>query len=160
MAQTIWGDRFLTSEASTITADKSQKVTFTKNRLLVAIRSKWVFFNNPSLTDITFRIYGERDSAPGLLLFTSTTRTKAELITADNGIIESYWEFNSPDGVPLRKDTPYWFVPILTGYTGTVSSHVAWAKDWPDVVYKNSGTAYEDLHRAKRFLTFISAEFE
>jgi hypothetical protein len=137
MGWSVYGDSLLTTDLDG-TNLKSQKVRFNKNVILKAIRAWFVHYNDPVYTSLYFRIYSDNNGVPGKLLYTSTNVIlKSEYITLANGIKEAYWEFDCP----AFKDTDFYhFVPIANGYTGTVSSHLAWKKAWPDPVYRTGLT--------------------
>lgn len=158
MTWKVWGTIYNTSDASN--TNISQKVKFTSNQLIVAARTWVVVYNNPTFTSISLKIYSDRAGTPGKLLHTcDTARVKTDLVTLANALIEPYFEFNAPDGIPVKANDSYHFVLNMSGYTGDQTSHLAWKKDFPDPVYRdNLNYEFEDLLVAPHAITFISAE--
>lgn len=155
MAWRVWGEPITTSEA---TSGVSQKVKFNTNLVLRACRVWLIFYNDPALTSATMKIYSNDSSGnPKKLLHTSTTTlTKAQMITLENGVKEVYFEFDYPT---FDADDSYHFVLFLTGYTGNDSTHVAWRQAWPDPVYTTNWTPdLINLSVAPYTIYFIGSE--
>jgi hypothetical protein len=135
MAWKVWANPILTAD---LAAGVSQKVRFNSNVVLRACRIWLIFYNNPALTDLTMKIYSNDGGVPRKLLHSSTTTlTKSQIITLENGVKEVYFDFNYPS---FDGDDFYHFVLTGSGYTGTASSHIAWRVGWPDPVYLTNFT--------------------
>lgn len=142
MAWRVFGERFETSDF-TAPYRVYQPIKFasltSKNVRVKAIRTWFIVYNNPTFTSISLKIYSSRSGTPGSLLYTSSNSiTKSQLITEDNGPKECFFEFDQPFAVDGNKQ--YVIVPVLTGYTGDDTSHVAWRRAFPDVVYDDNLT--------------------
>lgn len=127
-----------------LTADLSpnlrvyQPVIFSKSRVLLACRTRFIYYNNPAFTNITLKMYSNNPATdtPDVLIHSSTTTwTKAQKLTLTNGVNETYFEWSQ---VNVRAGETYHFIPVATGYTGTNSSHIAWRKAWPDPQYRTN----------------------
>jgi hypothetical protein len=141
--------------------DIYQRCLFPMDSALLAARVWMIFYNDPVFTSLTMKVYSERNSSPGKLLYTSSNSpTKASLITLDNGIKEFYFEFNPPTGVPIKANDPLYFVINGTGVSGfDETSHIAWKKAWPDPAYRlGGGTDYNDLFISKHDIAFIGVD--
>lgn len=153
---TFFGDPFDTAEL-TNTA-KSIKGRPNRNIVLKATRT-WLIFNDfsGSFTNLTMKVYSDRNGSPGALIATSTNSwTKSQIITQNSGVKEVYFEF---DLLPMRSNLYYHFVLNCSGYTGSTSSHIAWRKAWPDPVYRTGWSqTFESLGVSPYFLTVIGAE--
>lgn len=136
-----WGEPLLTADATNTRV--YNPMTFSRNVLIKAMRFRLVFNNDPTLTSIGGRLYSDDAGMPGgLIANSSDTRTKAELTTQGNGVVESYVLF---DDVHIRKDTQIHFLLTLNGYVGTTSSHVAFEKCYPDPVILYSGFGFKSV---------------
>jgi len=115
-----------------------QPMRFSTPVVLKACRIWLVIMGDPTFTSLNMKIYGNDEDAadpiPSVLLETSTnTQSKADLISLDHGVRETYFEFQNP---ALVKNTWYHFVLNATGYSGASdSSHIAWRIQWPDPIY-------------------------
>lgn len=100
---------------------------------IVAIRSWFIFYNNPVFTTLSMEIYtNSPDDTPEALYATSTNPwPKADLLTAANAVKSMNFDFNS---VNLKAGERYHLLVRIAGYTGTNSSHIAWYKNF-DPVY-------------------------
>jgi hypothetical protein len=154
MAWDVWGIPISTSD---MTAGVSQKVKFNSNIVLKACRIWLVFYNNPSLTSLTMKIYSDDNGTARKLLHSSTTTlTKAQIITLANGVKEVYFDFNYP---AFDADDYYHFVLTGSGYTGTDSSHIAWRQAWPDPVYTTNWTpTWTNISTAPKTIYFIGSD--
>lgn len=132
MGYRCWAERFVTADFSGSPVHY-QKVTPTNSIALKSIRSRFVVYNTPAMTSLGLRIYSNANSAPGTLLYTSsTTWTKNQITTLAHGAREIYFEFSAPH---LIGGNSYYLVPWITGYTGNESSHIGWVKAFPDPTY-------------------------
>lgn len=155
MSWTVQGARLDTAELNGTTL-VYQRVRFNKDIVLRGLRSWFVAYNDPTFTSLSFRIYSDRASAPGKLLYTSDAVTKVDLLDLGNGVKEAYWNFD----LQTFKGTDWFhFVPVASGYTGTAGSHLAWRKGWPDPVYRTNFTpTYSNWGTAPYMIYFIGAE--
>lgn len=158
MGWNVYGDRFETADFSGDPA-QFQVLVFDSDIALKAIRSWFIFFNDPSFTSISMRIYSFKNSIPYQLLFESDVNlTKAEILTEDNACRDIYFTFtNAPF---LKAGESYAMVPWIDGYTGDSSSHVAWKRAFPDPVYTHAETLADTtlLARYPFDLTVIGGE--
>lgn len=156
MGYRCWAERFVTADFSGAPVH-SQKVIFTNSISLKAIRTRLVVYNNPALTAISMRIYSNVSSTPAQLIHTfTTTWSKNQITTYDNGARELYFEFTNP--VHLVGGDSYYFVPWITGYTGTDLTHIGWVKAFPDP-YFSTGITQEaiQVNRYPYAIGFIGA---
>jgi hypothetical protein len=153
MAWRVYGEQIGTAS---LTSGVSQRVQFNSNIVLRACRIWLIFYNNPALTNLTMKIYSDdRGVARKLLHSSTTTLTKAQIITLANGIKEIYFEFDYP---AFDADDIYHFVLTGTGYTGTDSTHIAWKHAWPDPVYTTGWTpSLMNLEVAPKAIYFIGS---
>lgn len=159
MAWDVWGEELLTADINvTPNLRVFQPVKFNKNIVLRAMRTWFIFYNDPALTNLTMQIYSNNGGAPGELLVASqTTHTKAELITLANGVKGMHFNF---DFISLRGLDTFHFVPKATGYTGNSGSHLAWRKGWPDPVYRtNVDSTLVTLGIDPYMVSFLGADF-
>lgn len=139
-----------------------QKRTPDTNVILRALRAGFVFYGDPTFTNLYWEIYSYNGTAPYKLLATSTTvRTKTQIIT-DEGLEDyskrqTWWEFNY---FPMKEGEVYYFVPRATGYTYADASHIALVKDWPFPAYAEGlGYGVKDAHRAKYEVLFWTGDY-
>jgi len=156
MGWRVWGERIDTADFSG-TPRVFQPVKPNDNIVLLAVRTWVIFYNNPTLTNLTMKIYSNSGGSPLKLLHSSTTtHTKAAMITLANGIKEVYFEFSN---VPLKSTDTYHFALAGSGYTGTGTTHIAWMKGYPDPIYKTGiTTSFEFLVRAPYQMSIVAAE--
>jgi len=120
-----------------------QPLKFDYPVVLKAVRVWLIVMGSPTFTSLSMKIYTDdaeqATRTPNVLLHTSTNSpTKAELITLNHGIKETYFEFSNPN---LAAETYYNFVINASGYSGASdSSHLAWRIDWPDPIYTDGVT--------------------
>jgi hypothetical protein len=157
MSWRVYADRYVTADFSGAPT-KWQAFTPPNDIALKAIRSWFVFFNNPSMTDIRMRIYSFKGSTVRQLLHTSDENlTKAEILTENYGHRDIYCGFtNAPY---LKGGDTYALVPWITGYTGDADSHVAWTKNFPTLVYDHTPdlNGVTDLYDCPYDFTIIGA---
>jgi hypothetical protein len=140
MAWLVYGDDFSTSEM-TNTA-KFQPVTFGQDTVLVGIRTWIIIYNDPPFTSLNMKIYSNDatsgQNTPKKLLATSTNvQLKSAIHTLANGVKEIWFDFDYPvyNGADVFN-----LVINGVGYTGSVSSHIAWMKAFPNPVYSSGYT--------------------
>lgn len=163
MSKRHFYERFETADLSTTPNFRVySKGTTNKNINLLYARAWLVVYENPTFTDIYFRIYSWNGSSPQKLLTTSTNAiTKATLLTGSNtsAVRETYFTFNNFN---MKSTDEYCFVPVATGYTGTTSSHLGWKKAFPDPVYPLTGygsaLAHKDLGRSSYCLYLVGED--
>ena len=155
MGWKVQGGWFPTAELDGTTL-VGQKIRFNKDIVLRGVRPQFIFYGNPAFTTLGLRIYSDRSGVPGKLLHSSSTLTKAEIITLNNGVKEPFFSFDLPT---FKSSTWFHIVPIATGYTGTSSSHIAWRKAWPDPIYRTGLTeTYTNWTSHPYMLHIIGAE--
>lgn len=142
MALIVHGEIFETADFSS--TNISMPFTPSVNLSLIAIRSTYISYNNPTWTGtMSLKIYSNSPSdEPDQLLATSTNSwTKASIIAANtntfttlnNAIFSIYFNFSNFN---LKSGVKYHLVTNGTLYTGSTSSHLAWKKAFPDPVYQ------------------------
>lgn len=130
MTYSVFGQRFGSGELSS--AAMFQPFKPVNDLVLRAMRTKIIVFNDPVFTDLNMKIYSDNGGSPGELIHTSTTsRTKAQLHTQDNGVKETFFQFND---VPLKGGDTYHIVINGNGYSPTSNAYLAWMKAFPDPV--------------------------
>src|SRR5690606_24496540 len=129
MTYRVWADPFDDDMTGTTL---NQPATFPENVVLRGARAGFVFYNNPTLTALSLAIYSDRSGAPGGLLHRSSWRAKGDIITLENGVRETYFDFSD---VNLQGGVTYHFAAQASGYAPTSSSYLAWLRAFPDPVY-------------------------
>lgn len=114
-----------------------QKAIMPRNTILNGARAQLIFYNDPVFTAITMKVYSNNAGSPQALIATSTNSVaKASiLLVEDHAVKEIYFNFNS---VALKANETYHFVIGISGYTGSVSTHVAWKHSFPDPAYQTN----------------------
>jgi hypothetical protein len=136
----------------------TQTFSFSKNTIIRAVRVFVLVYNDPAFTSISAKIYSVRGSGAVKDVAASTNSfTKAQVTTLAHAHKEIYFTFPS---VSILADSDYKIGLIISGYTGTQSSHLAWAMSWPDPIYRTGLT----INQAKAgvmplSLSFIGSEF-
>lgn len=160
MGWRVWGTDFESGEL----ASTAKFQTFRPNAdiLLRYVRTWFIFINDPIFTDLSVKLYSNEvrsgDNTPVELLASTDARTKSELITLENGVKETGFEFSSV--IPLQANTYYNIVINGTGYIPTASSYIAWMKAFPDPVYSTDYTpAIETINYAPYQVYFISGVY-
>jgi len=159
MAWSVYGNEFLAGELAN--TNMFCTVEPNKDLILRAMRTWLIFYNDPTFTNLTAKLYSN-DTSSGinacgeLIANSTTTLTKAQILTLDNGVKEIYFEF---DDVPLDSETKYNFVINGTGYSYSAGSHIAWRKGWPKPVYVWDEPVQINLYRAPPELYIIGADF-
>lgn len=155
MGWRVWGTRLVDTDLTSGT-NVFQPFKPNSNIMLRAIRTWFIFYNDPTITSLTMSIYSNDGGTPGQKIFdSSTTHTKAQMITLENGVKEVYFQF---DDVAMRAEDTYHFVPRGTGYSSNWdTSGLAWMKGFPDPVYRPAGFDFESLGNAPYTLYAIGA---
>lgn len=137
-----------------------QPLTFNSTMRLKAIRTWFSIYNNPTFTDISLKLYTYRNSAPDILISTSSNSVaKASVHTLSNGMKEVGFYWTNP--LAFHSGEQVAVVPVLSGYTGTSSSHVAWVRGYPDGIYKtNVSQVWANLLTRPFSLYLIGKEFD
>lgn len=156
MAWTVYGDSYDTDSAFT-NGTKTIKFSPEKDSILRAVRTWLVFYNDPTFTNITMKLYYDGAGSRGDLLASSTTTwTKAQILTLDNGVNEVYFEF---DDRTLDSGNYYHLVLMGTGSSFSESSHIAWRTGYPDPVYKDGiSVSFNNLLKFPYEFSLIGAE--
>ena len=155
MALRVFADLFTTADMT----GTSQYLTFSpgRNMSLKAVRTWLVMYNNPSFTNLTMKLYADRNGEPGKLKSSSLSfKSTVDLNLDDYTYVETFFEFPLPD---LHETTDYHLVINCSGYTFSEGSFIAWAKAWPDPVYGNpSSPTFEGVAVQPYFLSVIGDE--
>ena len=139
MGYRVWGDVFESGDLTGTT--RSQIIEPQADLWLGAVRTQMVFYNNPTFTDLTCKIYSDEANSPATLLYSSTTTlTKAQIITEANGAREMGFSFN---GEPMTSGVKYHVVINGTGYSPASDSFIAWSKSFPEPVNDVTGASLE-----------------
>lgn len=160
MGWQVWGDDFTSADFTGVS--KFQTFRPNKNIILKNVRTWFIFINDPIFTDINLKIYSNEvrsgDNTPVQLITTSLSKTKSELITLENGIKETGFEF--PDSIPLNANTFYNIVINGTGYSPSDTSYICWMKAFPDPVYSTGlSSTFENLGIAPYQMYLISGDY-
>ena len=150
-----YGDEFLSGEMSNASRYLRFKPT-EDEKVLKALRTWLILYNPPNFTNLTCKLYSDRDGLPGALIATSTTSYNKEQLL----LIEDY----GTKGIPFTFDpvislSPlvyYHFVLNCTGYTYDYNAHLSWRKAWPDPVYGNA--TFAGLLRSTYMAAIIGAD--
>ena len=154
MGWRVYGEVYESADATGVRVN--QPVIFDKNLILRATRTWFIFTDDVPFTDIRMDIYSGDGTDPANLIFSSDTITKAEILTDTNGIREFHNQFGD---ITLRTDTPYHFIPRITGYVPTTDAVIAWKKGYPDPPYrKNLDLSYSSLLTSPYNITFVGDE--
>ncbi len=152
MSWDVYGDQFTTAEM----VGKTQTLRFkpTKNIVLKAIRTSFVFFNDPSFSNLHVKLYADRNGdAAGLIGQSTNSHEKADLLSDNSAWVETYFEFAE---ITLRKDVFYHFAANCSGYTYDDDKHISWVKAWPDPAYEDPITpTLEQLALQPYFLSVV-----
>ena len=136
-----FGEVLLTSDASGFRV--FQPVVPETDINIIAIRSWFIFYNNPIFTTLSMEIYtNSPDDEPEALYVSSTNPwPKSDLLTAANAVKSMNFNFAN---INLKAGERYHLLVRLTGYTGTDSSHVSWYKNF-DPVYNAPLTSLSEI---------------
>ncbi len=143
MGWRVWGQPYASGELSN--TSYYQPFRMNADTIVKTVRTWFIVYNDPVFTSLTAKIYATDDQIedgtypPTKLLYTSDSRTKAQIHNADYGARETWFEF-SPT-VPLEGNTWYALVINGVGYTPTSSSYLCWMHSYPDAVYDSNYTA-------------------
>lgn len=127
-----------TVKAEELLADRIyQPIKFHRNLSLRAIKTQVVIYNNPSFTNILMELYSSKNKT---LIKQSSSLTKAQVHTLSNAIAEIYFEF---DDISVKDLETYYVSLLVSGYSGTSTSHIAWVRSFPDPIYTTNVTVNE-----------------
>ena len=135
------GKPISTADNSASSPGVYQSLLPASSMMLKAVRCGIIHYNNPTYTSVVLKIYGNRNSAPGKLLATSTNSVlKATIAPAQNhAVSEVGFEFE-PE-VALRAGDTYWLALFINGaYVGDSTTHLAWESSWPAPVNRTGVT--------------------
>jgi hypothetical protein len=132
MAWRVFGERFDTADFSG-TPRVFQPVTFHRELELKAIRTWLIYYNSPTFTNLSLRIYSDIGGSLGQLIATANTVwTGTQISSLANACKEVYFEFtNAPS---FKAEDDYNISLWATGYTGDDTAHLAWVRSVPDPV--------------------------
>ena len=157
MGWRVWGNVFESGELSN--QNKYVRLKPNKNIILDTVRTWVIFYNNPTLTSLTMKIFSDDGGTPRKLLHESTTTLlKGDIITENNGVKEIYFEF---ENIPLQEGTHYHFIISGSGYVPTTNSFLAWMHAFPDPVYEITGytASMPTVNRSSYALYLIGADY-
>lgn len=112
-----------------LTADMGTKPTYwqpftpTRNRIIKAIRTALVFYNNPDFSSAEVELWKVANNALWKKISTSNSRTKSSIITKAHCIKYCYFDFEVMPS--LRKNIEYAIVVRLNDYIGVDGSHIS-----------------------------------
>ena len=132
---TVYGDSY-DNDSDYSNGVKSVRFKLNSKVVIRYIRT-WIIVNNDApFTNITGKIYYDQaDETKGdLIQASSTTFTKAQVLSLDNGVRELYFQFND---LALDGDNYYHFALSGTSSGFSDSSHIAWKTSYPDPVYED-----------------------
>lgn len=154
MGWTVYGDEWLSGDLAN--QDIYCPIKFNSNVVFRAFRT-WIIVNNdPTFTNLTAQLWSDETGPKTKIADSTTTHTKAEIITADNGVKEVYFEF---DDITCEGDTTYNLVLNGAGYVYASGSHLAWRKAFVDPVHSVTGVGVgiETLRAMPYMVTLIGA---
>lgn len=138
-----------------------QPFTLPRDTRVKALRTWFVFYNNPVFDSLTMRIYGSNNGVIGDLLTTfDKVWTLSEITTFDYASLEIWFDFTNEFW--LSGGVEYFLAPDFDSPSFSSSSHVSWVKGFPD---PNTTTFGEDvlltnLNNLPYYIAFISDEIE
>lgn len=156
MTWEVYGTPYYNDSDLTDTTVK-QSMIFDTAVLLRAVRVGIILVGDPTFTSMNMKIY---NSALTVALYTSTNvQTKAQLLTTeDNGICETWFEFND---VMLARGDTYYFVLNATGYSGaSESSHIAWMSTYPKSIHPTDADTRAELEAYPLHLYAYTSRFD
>jgi hypothetical protein len=110
-----------------------QPIIGNSNIHLRAVKILVMIYGNPTISQLTAKIYSDRIGVPFKELHQSTTfYEKSQITTENNGLKEIFFEFND---VSIQANTKYHVVFQANGYNGTDASHMALMTYFPDPAY-------------------------
>ena len=112
------------------TTDVSQSLICSEQKVLLAVRSWFVFFGSPSFNELKMRIH--KSTANVLVAESINSYVLDEIKTEDYAVKEIHFEF---DKISFSKNCEYRFSLYSTGYVATANNHIAWRVDYPNPVY-------------------------
>ena len=142
MGWTVYGREYESTELNASSVAIFQPIKPTYNIILRAVRVWLININNATFTSLHCRIYSDEIISslhnPKVLLYTSDSRTKAEIFTENYGIRETYFQFAD---IPLHGGIFYNFVLGASGYAPILNtSFLCWKRGWPDPAYRTGFT--------------------
>lgn len=157
MAWRNWFDPF-TTDADLANGVFTQIVIPNKNVIVRYVRTQAVFFSNPSFSTLTMKVYGNlENNVRGEHLYTSDSRTKAELITLAHGVKEFHFDFSN---ITLHSSNSYQFALHGVSSGLSTSSYLGWKKGFPDPVYTSGlSIGYTTPGRMPYYFYLIGSEF-
>lgn len=156
MTWSFYGEKFVNSDFSGVPR-VYQPFTIPNTARLKAVRSFFVFYNTPTFTALSMRIYANNLGLPTDLLYTfDKTWALGDACTAAYGAKEIYFDFTNP--IWLRAGM-YHLVPWISGASFSDTSHVSWAKGFPDPNIGNTPSIdMKNLAHMPQYAAFIGAE--
>ncbi len=134
MAWSVYANSYDT-DADFANATKTVRFKLNQNSIIKYIRTWIVVYNDAPFTNITGKIYYDDSSTEtkgDLIEASSTTFTKAQVLSLDNGVRELYFQFND---LALDGDNYYHFALSGTSSGFSESTHIAWRTSYPDPIY-------------------------
>lgn len=157
MSWRAFGETLSTADMSG-TPVQFQPITPTRNRVIKAIRSTLVLFNDPLFTSAQMHIYAMNGSVLGDLLGASQARTKSSMHSLSHAIKSYYFEFETMPS--LRSGVTYAIALKLNGYTGNDASHVAWVRELAPFMDHEVGTIENvNINEAPFSVEFVGDRF-
>lgn len=156
---TLYGERFSDSDFSGAPR-VYQSFSILRSLKLKALRTAFVYFNNPTFTELQMRIYNDNGSgAPSDLLATFDKKwTPLQITSYDYAGLEIYFDFTNP--IKLARNTTYHLVPWLTGSALSSASHLAWMKGYPDANTTNAESVeLANLGSSPFYMALIGAKY-
>jgi len=157
MSWSIYGNTY-ESDADLTNMIHTCRAKMNKDIFLRYVRTWVIFYDDPGIINLTMKIYYDENESKGDLLYSSsTTHTKAEMITLDNGAKDLYFQFAD---VELDGDNYYHFVLTGTSSGLSSSSYIAWKTSFPRPVYQDGFTqSSRNLPQYPYSLVIIGAEY-
>lgn len=150
-----WAEQIQTDDA-TNSNRIFQPFKFKQNSVLRAARAWFVFYGDPSFSNLKLEIYSMSSSSVVLSKITESVNVwqKSQITTEPNAMKELYFNFSE---LAFVKADWLCIIPRMTGYTFAESSHVSLMSGFPTPPYRDNLVinGMEDLSSCPYAITFI-----
>lgn len=158
MSLKVYGAQLATSDIDGSTRNISLRFRANSNQVIKLFSTWFVFYNSPAFMSLSLKLHNDQNGLPGSFIVESTNSyAPADIFALPYSIKGLGFEF---DDIAILGTAWYHLVPYAVGYTGSDSSHIAWAKGWPDNEYRtNLNITYESIGVNPYRLAPIGAAF-
>lgn len=152
----VYGNILETAEINGTDKSQAMKIKMNSNSIVKAIRTWFVFYNDPVFTELRLRIYEDQGGVAGKLIATSSNFFAPADVQTDAYAHKGLY-FELPD-IALKATQFYHVLPYAVGYTGNDSTHIAWSKAFPDPEYRDGlSLTFESMHVSPYRLAIVGA---